>query len=219
MLFFFFGIFLIFEGYLCKSTNNNTSSDICTLTGEYSKDPFPSLAKCYRFNNNACCTSVHDDYINTSLGNLLTTSCMRKYNELEELMCLGCHPYESSYIERTSKKLYICNSFAMKFWNASDLADLEKPTKKYDNCGFKITDYLSTFATRNHYIIPSETFTGFLDMINKIKIPFYEDYQIILIDEQAKDAPYCFNYSTFLQVSLYQFLLTLFFFFIFLCSN
>lgn len=215
---FIFVIFLFFEECLCKNKNNSTSSDLCTLTGEYSKDPFPSLTKCYRFNNNACCTSVHDDYINTSLENLLTTSCMRKYNELEELMCLGCHPYESSYIERASKKLYICHSFAMKFWNASDIEELEKPTRKYDNCGFKITDYLSPFATRNHYIIPSETFTGFLDMINKIKIPFYEDYQIILIDENAKDAPYCFNYSSFLKVFLYQYLLALFSFY-FLCCN
>ena len=62
----------------------------------------------YRFNNNACCTSVHDDYIYTAISNLLTTSCMRKYTELEELMCLGCHPYESSYIDREKRRVYIC---------------------------------------------------------------------------------------------------------------
>ena len=68
---------------------------------------------------------------------------MRKYTELEELMCLGCHPYESQYIDRDTTTLYICNSFAYKLWNASSVEELEQPTRKFDNCGFKISDYLA----------------------------------------------------------------------------
>ena len=101
-------LLLCIHGVLQKSSQNMTG--ICTLTGRESSDPFPSLTKCYRFNNNACCTSVHDDYIYTAISNLLTTSCMRKYTELEELMCLGCHPYESSYIDREKRRVYICNA-------------------------------------------------------------------------------------------------------------
>lgn len=108
-------LFLCIHGVILKSSQNLTG--ICTLTGRESSDPFPSLTKCYRFNNNACCTSVHDDYIYTAISNLLTNSCIRKYAELEELMCLGCHPYESSYIDRGKRVVYICNAFAMKMWN------------------------------------------------------------------------------------------------------
>ena len=70
----------------------------CTLTGFQSKDPYPSLITCYKYNNEACCLSVHDDYIKDQLSSMLTDSCLGKYNELEDLMCLGCHPFEMEYI-------------------------------------------------------------------------------------------------------------------------
>ena len=204
-------LLLCIHGVLQKSSQNMTG--ICTLTGRESLDPFPSLTKCYRFNNNACCTSVHDDYIYTAISNLLTTSCMRKYTELEELMCLGCHPYESSYIDREKRRVYICNAFAMKMWNASNVEELSKGSRKYDNCGFKITPSLVnvTNASR-HFIIPSETFTGFLDMVNSIQIPFYEDYQVELVDEQQENSTTCFNDCNLIIVSFmfYIYILLLF---------
>ena len=54
---------------------------------------------------------------------------------------------------------------SMKMWNASNVEELSKGSRKYDNCGFKITPSLVnvTNASR-HFIIPSETFTGFLDI-------------------------------------------------------
>lgn len=204
-------LLLCIHGVLQKSSQNMTG--ICTLTGRESSDPFPSLTKCYRFNNNACCTSVHDDYIYTAISNLLTTSCIRKYTELEELMCLGCHPYESSYIDREKRRVYICNAFAMKMWNASNVEELSKGSRKYDNCGFKITPSLVnvTNASR-HFIIPSETFTGFLDMVNSIQIPFYEDYQVELVDEQQENSTTCFNDCNLIIVSFmfYIYILLLF---------
>ena len=202
---------LCIHGVLQKSSQNMTG--IYTLTGRESSDPFPSLTKCYRFNNNACCTSVHDDYIYTAISNLLTTSCMRKYTELEELMCLGCHPYESSYIDREKRRVYICNAFAMKMWNASNVEELSKGSRKHDNCVFKITPALVnvTNASR-HLIIPSETFTGFLDMVNSIQIPFYEDYQVELVDEQQENSTTCFNDCNLIIVSFmfYIYILLLF---------
>lgn len=187
---------------LLKSSQNMTG--ICTLTGKESTDPFPSLT-------NACCTSVHDDYIYTAISNLLTNSCMRKYTELEELMCLGCHPYESSYVDRENRKVFICNAFSMKMWNASNVEELSKGSRKYDNYGFKITPALAELQnTRAHYIIPSETFGGFLEMINAIKIPFYEDYTVELVDEQQTNSTICFNNSnvvivSFMYISYYCF--------------
>ncbi len=205
---FFTLLFLVFS----KTTPN--TNGICSLTGQTSSDPFPSLTRCYRFNNNACCTSVHDDYINTSIGNILTASCMRKYTELEELMCLGCHPYESQYIDRDTTTLYICNSFAYKLWNASSVEELEQPTRKFDNCGFKISDYLAgnssitkrgilkDISPNGQYIIPSESFKSFKIMIDAIKVPFYEDFHVELVDNTKDGYRTCFNGSGFLFFSV-----------------
>ena len=102
-----------------QRNNKNTKQNIkgiCSLTGASSADPFPSLSKCYQYNNNACCTSVHDDIISQMTSNLLTDPCLRKYPELEQLMCLGCHPLEFSYIDVETKTLNICMSFAMLLW-------------------------------------------------------------------------------------------------------
>ena len=93
-------------------------------------------------------------YIYTAISNLLTNSCIRKYAELEELMCLGCHPYESSYINGGKRVVYICNAFAMKMWNASTVEELSSGSRKYDNCGFKITSNLAKAVNPSrHYII------------------------------------------------------------------
>ena len=112
----------------------------CTLTGFQSKDPYPSLITCYKYNNEACCLSVHDDYIKDQLSSMLTDSCLGKYNELEDLMCLGCHPFEMEYISTNEKGetvLTICKDFVKRLWDVSSDEDLNKSTLKYDNCGFK----------------------------------------------------------------------------------
>ena len=139
-------------------------------------------------------------YIYTAISNLLTNSCIRKYAELEELMCLGCHPYESSYIDRGKRvvSLYlqcICDEDV-------ECIELSSGSRKYDNCGFKITPFLAkAVKPSRHYIIPSETFTGFLHMVTSIGIPFYEDYEIQLVDEQQENATTCFNNSNLIIVS------------------
>lgn len=216
MLFILIPFFSLLFIAFSKTTQN--SNGICSLTGKTSSDPFPSLTKCYRFNNNACCTSVHDDYINTSIGNILTASCMRKYTELEELMCLGCHPYENQYIDRETNTIFICNSFAYKLWNASSVEELNQPTRKFDNCGFKISDYLAkntsipkrgqleNISPYGQYIIPSESFKTFRIMIDAIRVPFYEDFHVELVDNSKENYRTCFNGSGCL---IFSFFLTL----------
>ena len=135
---------------------------------------------------------------------------MRKYTELEELMCLGCRTKVHISTERKEESI---SAFAMKMWNASNVEELSKGSRKYDNCGFKITPSLVnvTNASR-HFIIPSETFTGFLDMVNSIQIPFYEDYQVELVDEQQENSTTCFNDCNLIIVSFmfYIYILLLF---------
>ena len=190
---------------------------LCTLTGQPSRDPFPSLSKCYKYNNEACCLSVHDEIINDHINNLLSTSCIRKYSQFENLMCLGCHPLERNYIDTDRQVIRICRSFAESMWNNTENDDgLNYPTKIFDNCGFKATDdiidkldNLSRPYRNQKYIIPSETFMNFSDFFNFIQIPFYENYTIELNDTDCYNNNYYLGQNYFLFIILIAIILSI----------
>ena len=190
-----------------------SKSDYCTLTGESSKDPFPSLVKCYKYNNEACCVSVHDDYINGYISSILTDACLRKYNEFEDLMCFACHPLENYYINETSKEIYICKDFAKRLWNATKDEELNSSTTVFDNCGFKSYSFEDISDNKN-YIIPSKNknLSSFNDFFKIIKIPFFEDYELKLVNEGEKT--YCYNKSVFINQNVLNKILVLFLCFI-----
>ena len=176
-------IFLFQSTFTAKS--NKSKSDHCTLTEKPSKDPFPSLVKCYKYNNEACCMSVHDDYISNYISTLLTDPCLRKYSEFEDLMCLACHPLESNYVDPTNKKIRICEDFAMRLWNASDKDELNKPTDIFDNCGFKSDN----FEIDDKFIIPSKHWNNFTHFFTDIRVPLFEDFDLIIITNGEQ----CYN--------------------------
>lgn len=177
-------IFLFQSTFTAKS--NKSKSDHCTLTEKPSKDPFPSLVKCYKYNNEACCMSVHDDYISNYISTLLTDPCLRKYSEFEDLMCLACHPLESNYVDSENKKIRICIDFAMRLWNASEYDELNKPTDIFDNCGFKSDN----FEIDDKFIIPSKHWDNFTHFFTDIRVPLFEDYDLTLINN---DEGQCYN--------------------------
>ena len=206
-IFYFIFIFII------PFSTPASKSDYCTLTGESSKDPFPSLVKCYKYNNEACCVSVHDDYINGYISSILTDACLRKYNEFEDLMCFACHPLENYYINETSKEIYICKDFAKRLWNATKDEELNSSTTVFDNCGFK-SDSFEDISDNKNYIIPSKNknLSSFNDFFKIIKIPFFEDYELKLVNEGEKS--YCYNKSVFIKQNVLNKILILFLCFI-----
>ena len=195
-----FLIVILFEQTIFINAEETTINDDCTLTKSPSSDPFPSLSKCYKYNNEACCKSVHDDYINEYIGKILSPSCIRKYTEFENLMCFGCHPLERNYVDKETKVIRICPSFAYRLWTQdekeNDKEVLDKPTKVFDNCGFKVElkdlrDLVN--ETTKTYIIPSIVFPNFTFFFQHIKIPFYEDYTVNVTE---KDDQFCYNHSS-----------------------
>ena len=117
------------------------------------------MIKCYKYNSDSCCTSVHDDFITSYISNLLTNSCVRKYKELEDFVCYGCNPKEYAYTISASKSLNFCLSFALRLWNGTVIEDLSKPSTRFDNCGIKVGDSSPAQLkelTDKPYIIPSE---------------------------------------------------------------
>ena len=206
-----FHIFLIanlFFRISPSTTQAENKPGLCTLTQKSSQDPFPSLSKCYKYNNEACCMSVHDEYISDYLSSLLPTSCLRKYGELEDLMCLACHPLESLYVNNETKVINICKNFAMTLWNATNDEELNKPSEIFDNCGFKPSNYTSLGRKYIHkkFILPSQIFSSFHDFIKNVTIPFYEDYSITL-QEETND--FCYNYGNFIGNYNYFFVLVM----------
>ena len=180
--------------------------DNCSLTRKPRADPFPSLLKCYKYNNDACCLSVHDEYIDTVINQILSVPCVRKYPLFEILMCFGCHPNENKYINGSTIK--ICRSFAEAFWGG----DLNSPTTIFDQCGFKVETKLLTKSKFGNltYLIPSEAFQNFFDFFEYIKIPYYESYNITIQDETND---YCYNNDWNLDYKLFNSIYFLFFLF------
>ncbi len=136
------------------------------------------MIKCYKYNSNACCTSVHDDYITNYISSLLTNSCVRKYKELESFVCYGCNPKEFLYTDPQAKVLNFCLSFALRLWNATTIEDLSKPSDKYDNCGIKVgsdSPQKLQELTDKPYIIPSEVIK-FLNLVFPEFLFFRECY-------------------------------------------
>ena len=180
--------------------------DNCSLTRKPRADPFPSLLKCYKYNNDACCLSVHDEHIDTVINQILSAPCVRKYPLFEILMCFGCHPNENKYI--SGNTIRICRSFANAFWGG----DLNSPTTIFDQCGFKVeTKELTESKFGNYtYLIPSEAFQNFSDFFEYIKIPYYEGYNITIQDETND---YCYNNTWNLDYKFFNSIYFLFFLF------
>ena len=185
-----------------KSDDENN----CTLTRKPRADPFPSLLKCYKYNNEACCLSVHDDYIDTYISSLLSPSCIRRYPLFEILMCFGCHPNERKYINTTTnpKEIRICKEFAQELWKENEEQkdiDLNSPSKVFDQCGFKVDiDHFGKRFENQTYIIPSEVFSNFSDFLDYVKIPFYEGYKIV-IQEETNDI--CYNDKVYINHNMF----------------
>ena len=135
-------------------------------------------------------------------------------------MCFGCHPLESLYIEdnNITKKIRICKSFALNFWNGpeserKDYDTLNHPTTIFDNCGFKVDYEGLSSLTNEKYIIPSEKFGNFTEFFKYINIPFYEDYEIEIQNETDE---YCYNFSLYIKdIKIKDYLLAFMILFIF----
>ena len=80
--------------------NKNNSSE-CNNKIPNKPIAFPKLKEMLQIQRklpNACCTILQDDHIKEVTESFLPGSCLRKYPEFEDLLCLGCAHLESIYI-------------------------------------------------------------------------------------------------------------------------
>ena len=144
----------------------------------------------------------------------LPDSCLRKYPEFEDLLCLGCAPLESKYVVGDNKDtLRLCKKFALALWNATTEEELNQPTKRFDNCGFLVPDgFLDSQNPTPHYInddwfLPSDIEGGLEGFIREIKILYYEIKHIEIVDGESDE---CFSSSSYISVRLYIVILLFF---------
>lgn len=144
-------------------------STTCYLTNAEPVNPFPSLKKCYKFNENSCCTINHDNVVSEITQELIGESCSRNYKEFEDLLCIACAPESGRYIK--DGKFYLCESFAKAIWQA----DLNSPSTAFDNCGLNVVERYEEWQSDvdlHGGLIFSSTFDNFKDFVEHMPIPF-----------------------------------------------
>ena len=115
---------------------------------------------------------------------------------MEDLLCFGCSANEAKY--RTDDTIKVCKSFAKKIWKVKNDEDLNKPSDRFDGCGLLAEDnnFNQIDVDGRGYIVPSKKFNSFEEFINTMKIPYYEDYTIVVVDGNEDT---CFNGNEYLK--------------------
>ena len=132
-------------------------------------------------------------------------------------MCFSCSPFESQYLDIKNKRINICQNFAMKIWNASNVEELNKKSTIFDNCGFYFENtplekyledngYINPNSDHLNYILISNVFTTFEDFVNTIKIPYFSDYKIIIIENNQN----CYNLNNKISINFLFLIIILF---------
>ena len=209
---FLFFILIIYcdseDCYLTKTTpvnvNNNPIYSLKLLIFNF--QPFPNLKKCYKHNEAACCNIINDVAISEYIESYIPEDCLRLFPELEDLLCFGCSSDEANFRDDENMEIRICKSFAEEIWKG----DLNEPSTRFDGCGLLADD--NNFSDEDEeelgYIIPSKVFENFLDFINVLKIPYYEDYNITYVD----DGDDCFNDKNYIKDNIFIVLMIIFIF-------
>lgn len=168
--------------------------------------PFPSLTQCYKNNQLSCCVSAHDAYIESQYASILSSTCLREYQLLENYFCLGCYPDQGKFLveDNTTSSvspyklgdkgngvftLRICKSFVEELYNP----DIQG-SYNYDNCG------LLDPNTGEGYL-PKERYANYSEFIEAIKPPYFENVKWLVIDDKASTTP-CFSASTTMQMGI-----------------
>ncbi len=86
----------------------------------------------------------------------------------------------------TKQYIYICKSYLESLWGG----DITQPSTRFDNCGF--TTYWLNSPHDSDVVLPSVYFPNVTSFINAVKPPFYEDYQMVIVDDENSNDP-CFQ--------------------------
>ena len=104
---------------------------------------------------------------------------------------MACSPYEPYFNNYQLKKIEVCLSYVQALWGYADpngvsniflLNKITQNSTIFDGCGFKNPGYLDTPGNQS-YIKPSSFFQNATDFMNRIGIPFFDNYTFTIYDD------------------------------------
>ena len=134
------------------------------------------MIKCYKSNSDSCWVSAHDSSIASEISSFLSSSCERRFSEIEFYFCYGCHYTEPRSTNSTASTITLCKSFAERLWGG----DINSPTTKFDHCAFTVS---------GNIYIPSKRWANAAAFFAEVKPPLFSGFTINV----ATDDNNCFN--------------------------
>jgi hypothetical protein len=167
------------------------------------------LTQCYKNNQRACCVSAHDSYIASQYSGILSGTCLREYQHLENYFCLGCYPEQGEYLVKLENSsdttedspylldkdgngiftMRICKTFAQNLYNPT-----REGNYNYDNCGL--------LDENGKGYLPKEKYANYSEFIEAIKPPYFEKVKWLVIDDSGSSHPPCFSASNTMQMGI-----------------
>ena len=138
------------------------------------------IQMCTQYSTNSCCTGLHDKLIQMTLQ----SDAVNSSPDLRNYMCFGCSFVQPQVTDEATKTIRICKGFAERLWSGKENNGVEfaKTQNIYDDFGLRHKDGKTI-------LIQSQDLTNATDFFNKVLPPFFEDYQISIVDND----PSCYN--------------------------
>mmetsp|Transcript_683 Transcript_683/g.381 ORF Transcript_683/g.381 Transcript_683/m.381 type:complete len:139 (+) Transcript_683:200-616(+) len=124
---------------------------------------------------------------------MLSNSCQRKFDALELYFCFACNEEQPRATNKTSKEIYLCETFVESLWGVENYSALNSNTTYYDNCGFILNDG----DVSSDVIRPSTRWANVHKFFSEIKVPFFEDYKIVIVNSSTN----CYQVAAFTKLA------------------
>ena len=111
------------------------------------------------------------------MSSFLSSSCERRFPELEYYFCYGCHYTEPESTDNDAKTITLCKDFAERLWGAT----LDTTTTEFDSCGFNLDS--------EGVVIPSSHWDNGNQFFVDVLPPLFGDYTIVIAESNEN----CFN--------------------------
>lgn len=200
---------------------------------EQAKKPFPSLTQCYKNNQLSCCVSAHDSYIASVYGSILSATCLREYEHLENYFCLGCYPQQADYLvaprplddaPTSTTELgattttaapptdYLVDEDGKGIFTMRICKSFAKMLyNPEENSGSSYTYDncgLLDMETGKGYL-PKERYANYSQFIEALKPPYFENVKWVVIDDALPNHRSCFSAATSFRVGIMAFVIGL----------
>lgn len=120
------------------------------------------------------------------------------YPEAREWFCATCDPNQPNFSDSDDGKMYVCQSFADRFW-ASHTPGAEPDGTMYNNCGvmrdnpcLDIMADFDPFMCGDDVWIPTNEFENAAEFLNSFHAVGLEDFEVHVVPDDFRGGGHCF---------------------------